>query len=364
MKKIKLLHIYMFKEILMPFLFGFVAFSVIIAGGGILPGIVNEANQMNLAFDKMLLFFMLRIPGILSWIFPMATLLAALLCFSRLSGDSELAAFKAGGISLYKLIISPLIFGVLISLVTIFINETVVPKASFMEENLKIQLKDLSKSMVSVEEQIYTPIKDRSGQLVRSLYAEKKVGDLLQGVYFLEYTDRRLVRNTTAKTATYDPLGGWTFHDGVMHQFAGDNRSALLVDFVTHNINFNIDIRDVSGRTREAEQMDIFALGKYIDQQVSMGSNVFQLRVRWQQKLAVPFACFVFVLLGSTMGIRPQRSSSSVGLGVSVLVIFFYYVLLTFFGMLSFLSPYLAAWLPNILVGAYGFYGLYQKGNV
>ena len=366
MIKVKLLHQYMFKEIFMPFLFGFVAFSVIVAGGGLLPGIINEATQLHLAFDKMLQFFLLRLPGILSWIFPTATLLAALMCFSRLSGDSELTAFKAGRISLYRLMISPLIFGVLISLVTILNNELIVPQASLMEAKLKMQMRDLSRSVVSVEEQIYTPIKDRRGQLVQSLYAERKTGDLLQGVNFLEYYERRLVRNTTAATATYEHPGSWTFHNGVMHQFSGDNREALVVDFVTYNVNFYVDIsiRDVSGRARDIDQMNIVQLGRHINQQVRMGANVFLLRVRWHQKLAIPFACFVFVLLGSTMGIRPQRSSSSVGIGITVLVIFLYYVLMTFFGLLSFIPAYLAAWLPNILVGAYGFYGLYKKANV
>lgn len=95
----KLLYRYMFLEILYPFLFAVIAFSTITAGGAILPGLIGDAQQYNLGFDKVVALFILRLPQVISYTFPMSTLLAALLSFSRLSGESELSAFRAGGIS-------------------------------------------------------------------------------------------------------------------------------------------------------------------------------------------------------------------------------------------------------------------------
>lgn len=362
--RIKLLHLYVFKEVLAPFLFGLIAFTTITAGGALIPGVVNEARMYNLAFDKIALLFLLRIPGILSWIFPMATLLGAMLSFSRLSNESELTAFRASGISLYKIILAPLFFGILVSLLTIFFNETVVPQATFMEENMIIQLKDISRNSPQIKENVNIPMYEK-GQMVRILHANKVEDGKMQNVHVIDFTDGDVARTTRAKTAEFDPVQGWAFYEGTMHIFAGDNRSALLMDFQQENINLNVNPRDISGRSKDAMQMDILALAKYIDQQRSFGSpEVPELRVKWHQKIAVPFACFIFVILGSTMGIRPQRSSSSVGLGVSVLVLFLYYVLLSLFGMMSALSPILSAWLPNILIGVYGFYALYQKASV
>jgi len=362
--RIKLVHLYIFKEVLFPFLFGLVAFTTIIAGGAIIPGVVNEARMYNLAFDKVFMLFCLRIPGILSWIFPMATLLAALLSFSRLSSESELTAFRAGGISLYKLMVAPLIFGVLVSLLTIFFNETVAPQAAFMAENLVIQLKDVSRNAPQIKENVNIPMYE-NGQMVRLLHARKVEDGQMQDVHMVEFANGDIARTVRAKTAEFNPVLGWNFLNGTMHIFAGDNRSAMLVDFQQEKINLNVNPRDVSGRTKDTDQLDIIALAKYINQQRSFGSpEVPELCVRWHQKIAIPFSCFIFVILGSTMGIRPQRSSSSVGLGVTVLVLFMYYVMLSLFGMMGMLLPALAAWLPNILIGAYGFYGLHQKASV
>ena len=75
-----------------------------------------------------------------------------------------------------------------------------------------------------------------------------------------------------------------------------------------------------------------------------------RMRVRIQEKFTLPSACIVFGLIGSSFGIRSiSRSSKSQGFGLSVLMIFGYYVLSFFsssLGVKGVLNPLLAAWLP------------------
>ena len=53
-----------------------------------------------------------------------------------------------------------------------------------------------------------------------------------------------------------------------------------------------------------------------------------RLRVRIQEKFTVPMACLVFGLIGSSLGAKPNsRTSRSQGFGISVVLIFAYYVL-------------------------------------
>ena len=80
--------------------------------------------------------------------------------------------------------------------------------------------------------------------------------------------------------------------------------------------------------------------------------KLVSLQVGIQKKLALPFICVVMGLMGSSMGIRPQRSGTATSFGFSVLLIFGYYLIMTVFGGLGeieVLSPFLAAWLPNML---------------
>ncbi|MBR7518595.1 LptF/LptG family permease, partial [Mycobacterium tuberculosis] len=46
----------------------------------------------------------LRMPEMVFYTFPMSMLLASLLSFGRLSGDHEITALKAAGVSLFRII--------------------------------------------------------------------------------------------------------------------------------------------------------------------------------------------------------------------------------------------------------------------
>jgi lipopolysaccharide export system permease protein len=79
-----------------------------------------------------------------------------------------------------------------------------------------------------------------------------------------------------------------------------------------------------------------------------------RIRVRIQEKFAFPAICFVFGLIGSSLGVRPHaRTSRSQGFGISVLLIFGYYLMSFIFsslGLTGALTPVLSAWLP-VLIG-------------
>ena len=69
-------------------------------------------------------------------------------------------------------------------------------------------------------------------------------------------------------------------------------------------------------------------------------------------RLAVPWACLIFAILGAALGSRPQRASSGVGFGFSVIIIFVYYVIMSFskaLGENGSLPPAMAAWVANLV---------------
>ena len=82
-----------------------------------------------------------------------------------------------------------------------------------------------------------------------------------------------------------------------------------------------------------------------------------KFEVALNQRISLPFSCLVFGLFGIPLGLRPQRTNTSIGLGLSLVFILFYYVLMTLgrsLGINGVMSPLLAAWLPNIVFGVIG----------
>jgi lipopolysaccharide export system permease protein len=79
----------------------------------------------------------------------------------------------------------------------------------------------------------------------------------------------------------------------------------------------------------------------------------------YQEKLARPFACFVFILIAIPFGLRSIRSSgsTSLGFGLSLAIVFVYYVVMTicsFAGEAFLAFAWLWAWIPNLLFTAIG----------
>ena len=99
----KILYRYVFTEIIAPFILGLVAFSFVIIPR--LPGKPLELLvQKNVSAKEVLLVFAYVLPTIFTFSIPMATLLGVLICFGRLSADSEITAMRSCGISIRNLL--------------------------------------------------------------------------------------------------------------------------------------------------------------------------------------------------------------------------------------------------------------------
>jgi lipopolysaccharide export system permease protein len=79
---------------------------------------------------------------------PMAVLVAVLYSFSRLSSDNEVTAFKAGGISLARLMFPVLLLATLLASVMVWFNDTVLPESN---HRLRMLLTDIGRKQPTFE---------------------------------------------------------------------------------------------------------------------------------------------------------------------------------------------------------------------
>ena len=91
------------------------------------------------------------------------------------------------------------------------------------------------------------------------------------------------------------------------------------------------------------------------------GAALDTLKLTLAQKLAMPFAAFISVLIAlpiaSRIGTRGRSLGKGIGVALSILLLFVYYILMSAFlalGKNEALNPYLAAWMPNIIMGTTG----------
>lgn len=81
-------------------------------------------------------------------------------------------------------------------------------------------------------------------------------------------------------------------------------------------------------------------------------------------KLALPTTTFALALIGIPLAITPPRVRFNRGFLFSIFIIFVYYVIRAFslnLGEAGKIPPFLAAWLPVIIISSVGAYLFYKK---
>jgi len=74
-------------------------------------------------------YFLTGIPETIGFTIPLAVLIGSLLVFGRLSTDSEIAAMRACGINLLRVMLWPLVIALALSLVCLYIHNEIAPRS-------------------------------------------------------------------------------------------------------------------------------------------------------------------------------------------------------------------------------------------
>src|SRR5207249_2089556 len=133
----KLLDSYIANEFWQPLLFGVGIVTGVWFGADQLKVIFNLIMKAGVPINMAFMILGLHLPEIIVMTIPIGVLLGTLLVFNRLSSDSEIIALRTSGVSFYRIMAAPLMFGLLTSFVSFGINEYVVPLANKTSKKLE-----------------------------------------------------------------------------------------------------------------------------------------------------------------------------------------------------------------------------------
>ncbi|MGK7899712.1 MAG: LptF/LptG family permease [Xenococcus sp. (in: cyanobacteria)] len=359
---------YIIKELILPFLFGIGIFTSLGVAIGTGFELVRKVSESGLDFSIALQVLILRLPEFIVFAFPMAILLATLMTYSRFSSDSEIIALRSIGINIYRLIIPAVIFSFLIVNLTFLVNNFVAPAANYqastiLRQALKNPKKAFRNSNILYPEYIKKELPDgnKITVLSRLFYSEQFDGEQMINVTILDRSQGNVSQIITANHATWNIEENiWDFYNGTIYLLGVDGSYQNLVRFQHQQLALPRAPLDITRRSRDYKEMTLWQAQEYLELAKLSGKEkrIRKLKVRIQEKISLPFVCLVFALIGAAIGIKPQNSSKGTSFGICIGLIFTYY-LLSFIsssmGVRGALSPFLAAWLPNILgLGAAG----------
>jgi lipopolysaccharide export system permease protein len=376
-RDLPLLDRWLLQELLGPLIFGIAAFTAVSLSVGVVFELVRRVAESGLPVLAALKVLLLRLPSFLVLSFPMATLMATLLAYSRLSGNSELTALRSVGVSTRRMVLPAMALALVMSLLTFVFNDVIVPRANL---EATTSLETALGRAISTEERdnaLYSRFGDvqlPSGQSERTLthifYAKKFNKGIMEDVTLIDFSRPGNRQMLTARQGKWNQgMAMWEFIDGRTININTSTGAATSANFTNYFYPFTRTPIDVAKLPTDASTMTV---GQALRaERLLLEANNFRearrLRVRIQEKFAFPAICLVFGLIGSSLGVRPNsRTSRSQGFGISVLLIFGYYLMSFIFsslGITGTLTPLLAAWLPVAIGLAGGLWLLRQASR-
>lgn len=352
---------YIAAQLLMPFLFGVGAFSSIAVSVGAVFDLVRKVVESGLPIETALNVFLLQLPSFVVLAFPMSTLLTTLMTYSRLTSDSELIALRSCGVSIYRLVLPAIILSFIVTGITFLFNEQVVPAANYQatltleqalnEEKPKFQDRNIYYPEFQEVEQ---PDGSKADVLTRLFYADQFDGERMKGLTIIDRSREGINQIVVAESAAWNPAQNtWDFFNGTIYLVAPDSTYRNILRFEHQQLQLPRTPLDVAEKGRDYDEMNITDSLKQLEKTRSGGDDkkIRKLMVRIQERIAFPFVCVVFGLVGATVGTKAQRTGRATSFGVSLVVIFSYYILRVVssaLGLSGILSPWMSAWLPTL----------------
>ena len=361
---LSVMNLYITKELFLPFLFGMGIFTSLGLSIGAVFELIRKVTDSGLHWGVAFQVLILKMPEYIVFAFPMSILLATLMAYSRLASDSELIALRSIGVSIYRLILPAIAFSFLIVGITFLFNNFVAPTANYQAEVTLSNALGKTRPDFETENILFDEYKDietidgeKREVLSRLFYAEQFDGERMKNLTVLDRSQQSVSQIVVAKSAKWNVLENiWDFYDGTIYLVGVDGGYNNVVRFQHQQLALPqtaLDITNRGGKTR-TNQMNIFEARAYLKiiQHGADESRIRKWQVRIQEKMAIPFACLVFALIGTALGIKPQNSGKATSFGICIGLIFAYY-LLSFIsqsmGISGVLPPWVAAWLPNFL---------------
>lgn len=364
---------YITAQLIPPFLFSVGLVSTLGVAIGYLSDLTNKMVEADLPLMQALEVLLLKVPEFTAYALPISVMLATLLTYGRLSNDNELTALRGCGLSLYRLVAPALVLSLVVSAITFVFSEMVVPTANYratailveylQEDHPFWQNKDI---FYPDYEQFVLPNGETGKRLKHLFFAEQFDGKHLRTLTVLEWIEARLNRIVVSDSATWNASAErWDFFNGTIYKLAPDASYQESYPFKHRQLSLTKAPFEFALQGRDPYEMNIVQAQQYLKILKMMGDEkklrTFQVRI--QQKIAFPFICIVFCLIGSALGASPQYMSRATGFGLCVVIIFIYYVfgfLMGSLGLIGLISPFLAAWLPNLLGLMMGGWLLYR----
>jgi LPS export ABC transporter permease LptG len=290
---------------------------------------------------------------------PLAALVSVLVTLGVMTKNNELVAFKASGLSLYRIALPLLLGGIFLAVSLLVLDDTYLPYANQRQDALRNQIKGRP------AQTYYQPSRQwifGEGAKIYNYELFDSDRELFGGlnVFELNPATFEIRRRIYAARAHWDGQQGiWILESGWIRDF---DRGQLIryTPFLANALNELSEPPSYFNReVRQSYQMTWWELQRYIIDLHQAGFDVARLSVQLQKKISFPLVAPIIILLAIPFSILvgTRGAVGGLALGVGIAIVYWAASALTeAMGAVGQLPPLLAAWAPDTV---FGFLGLY-----
>jgi LPS export ABC transporter permease LptG len=309
--------------------------------------------------QAVLTYYLFTIPWFVSIALPMATLMATFFSMGLLNKRNEITAMKASGFSVRRIGTSLLFIGLLISVTSFFIDDLLVSEG--MRRKAEVQSQYLArdyrrKHQVKKQNIFLQQSPTEHIAIDRFDYRNQQA----HGVYIQRYQGGRLAQRMDFSSLKWDDdAQQWRGLNYRTRTFSSATDTLEVTEMGLDTlITLAIKPVDLVKMSVTPEEMRLSELQDFVAQLIRNGIDPTRWEVNMHFKVAFSMTSFIMVLFGLPLSIGRPRSSLAFGAGMSIFVIFGYYVAIKLGQSLGFkgvLDPLPSVWLPNIVFLVLGF---------
>ncbi|MGA7919549.1 MAG: LPS export ABC transporter permease LptF [Candidatus Acidiferrales bacterium] len=321
--------------------------------------LLGDISKNHIPVSMVLSYFRYLVPLMVYQLAPLATLVATLVTLAVMAKNNEVIAFKANGISLYRLVLPLTLAGCVVAGSMFLLDDTFLPYANQRQDALRNQIKGRPSQtyfqpahqwIFGEDTKIYNyELFDPDQQLFGGL-----------SVFELDPVTFQIRRRVFATRATWEKTENtWVLTGGWIRDFDG----AKVTRFTPFKVESLPEISEPPSyfrrEVRQSYQMNWRQLGEYIISLRHAGFDTSRLSVQWQKKFAFPFIAAIIVFLGAPFAFLVGTRGAVGGLALAVGVAIVYWAAAALFeamGSVGQLPPLLAGWAPDAIFGFLAIY--------
>lgn len=414
-KNLKILDRYILTQFVETFLIGIVVFTSIIFATDAFLTIVKQVTDYGIPLHVAAMLVILKMPSMVVLAVPMGVLLSTLLTVNRMNNAHEIVILRSCGVSIKRIAKPIFVCALLAAVLGFFVNEIVAPYAS--EKAKMLTVLAIVQKNVPDGKKNFTYKEVKNGMLKKIFHIASVEDKKLHDIMILNLAEKNTIQVTYAKQGSTTPEG-WILENGAVYTINKNDKFLNTATFKQLNFDNTSEAIERIANVSEND-FNFFNLGRYITQkskelkeQEKLQSNLteeqkmmrkafiqqqlahvqtqeesydnvmklaneeyqeqqldelkkklLEFKILRHEKIALPLTSIVFALIAIPLAITGPRARFNRGLMFSILILFIFYILRAVAiatGKAEILPPIIAAWLPNIVLGTWGYF-MYNK---